>query len=1186
MSLRHLGVLLASFFIGLSTLSAQTVSGSISGVVVDPHGAVIPSVSVKLISESTGAIREATTDARGEFTFNAVFPDSYTLSVEQTGFKKYEKKNIVLNPSDRLSAGQVQLQIGSANESISVVAEGAAVQVASSERSGIVTSEQVEDLTVINRDFSVLASLQPGVVYNAGAEAQSFSGNSTFNVNGGRTGQNNIGIQGVPVENSNGGNYNTFISMNAIQEVKIVSTSSQAEYGRKSPAPSEAVVKQGTTHYHGEVYWYQRNNVFNALQSIQKTNHLSDPEYHFITAGANIGGPVYIPKLIPRDQKKFFFFFSEEQQREARPQDVRQVTVPTLLERMGDFSQSGPIADPLKAPLACKKIGDLGCFTNNQIPAARIDPRTQAYLNLFPLPNTTGSLTSNKQFNYQVQESIQVPKHTETGRFDFNATSNTHFYAVLSRWWDDEKGFSVPAGNANWGWLPSEYNPISRSASITGTHVFNPTLIFEGTMTASKWTEGNHPSAAVVATRSRAGTGINLPQLFPVNNPLGILPAASFAGVQNPADPSINSRYPITGTENVFTWTPQLTKVHGPHTFKTGMFIEYWQEHKGVNGNFTGTYTFSSNSSSYTAALGNTNNPYANALLGDFQNYQENNTRPPLISHYTGLEWFIQDNWKATRNLTLDIGVRLGWSRPFHNVPGNEAGFVPELYDPSQRVTLFGMPGAPPPNSALNGAIKPGSGNPVDGTVTNGIIPGFAQAFDPHYPPGLRNSDHVKAAPRFGFAYDPFGDGKTAIRGGFGMYYDFRERDNFFTNDFKSAPLQLNPTIEFSTINSVNPNTVNGFNFPGASFAFQRNRKVPYMINYSFGIQREVGFKTVVDVAYVASQGRHLLWEMNLNSVPVGSTTNPLLPSGYPTNALRPYLGYTDIQQLQYEGTSNYNSLQVAVNRRFAKTFDFGIAYTWSKALDFADAENSQVLNPLTFPQVSFKKWQYGRAGFDHSHIFKASWTYDFPNASRLWDNGFVRGFLDSWRISGITSYQTGAPNAISLDNVCTLPAGVAIDPTKSCSALSGKSSSGTSWSGSPQEAGRVLVLPGSANNVTTPFAHVQGLNGFTLAPALGGTLGIGPRSYYIGPGVQDWDVSLFKQIPLHSERFKLQFRAEVYDLFNHTNFKQLASGDTGSKAQFQVDTLGHFTQVNPDFGRYSAAEFKRRMQLGLTLRF
>src|SRR5579859_160386 len=1228
MSRRNLAVLLASFFLLIATLSAQTVTGSITGVVEDPHGSVIPSVDVKLISQTTAAVRSETTDQRGEFTFNAVEPDTYTLVVEHSGFKKYDKKDIVLNPSDHLSAGQIKLQIGAATESVDVIAEGAAVQTASSERSGVITSEQVQDLTVINRDFTVLASLQPGVVYNPGAEAQSFSGGSTFNVNGSRVGQNNITIDGVPTENTNGTSPNTFISMDAVSQVKVQTSNYQAEFGRNAGAAIQAVSKAGGLQYHGALYWYQRNNIFDALQSFSKTNahqaHVLNPtqpfiipdaRYRFITTGVNFGGPVYIPKLIPRDQKKLFFFVSEEQQREDRPQDVRQVTVPTLLERQGNFSLSnfnkatntyGPLvlADPtlVAAGKTCKKVGDPGCFPNGIIPANRINALTQSYLNLFPIPNSNlvqnGSSLINAggtNFNYQVQESLHIPKHTETLRVDYDPTPSNLFYVSLNRWWDDEKGFAVPAGNSNWGWLPSEYNPIARFITIDGQHIFSPTLVFEGRFVYTRWTEGNHPSAAIVATRSIPGTGINLPQLDPQINPLQILPNATFGGISNSANPSVASRYPIFGTEGTFTYDPVFTKVLGPHTFKTGMFIEDWQVSKATEGNFNGSYDFSANSTTnFPTALGNTTNAYANALIGDFQSYTQSTTRPPLIEHYRGLEWFAQDNWKVFRNLTLDLGVRLGWSRPFHNAPGDEAAFVPTLYDRTQMVQLVNQP-----SSIKNGSIVNGSGNPVNGSVTTGLVPGYPQAFIPNYPLGFRSSGGVKAEPRFGFSYDPFGDGKTAIRGGFGMFYQVREQDNFFSHINTDIPVQFNPTVELSNLtalaNGINTGTLASVISPSTTHAFQRNRQIPYIMAYNFGIQHEIGFKTVIDIAYVASLGHHLLWETNLNAIPAGTTTAAGFPSGTSNNLLRPYIGYGDIIDTEYKGSSKYNSLQAAVNRRFTKSVDFTVAYTWSRAFDYTDNDNVQVLNtPFAFRNINFKQWQYGMAGYDHTHIFRSSFTWNLPKASRLWDNGFMRGLLDNWAVSGITTFQSGAPSAISLDNVCQLPTSAGpLTPamaTSSCSNLGGKSFSGTAWSGSPTEAARVLVLgTGNVINATTPFAHTNNLNGLIFAPPMGGTLegtpqgtnGFAPSRYFRGPGIDNWDMSLFKNFQL-SERFKLQFRAEAYDLFNHTNF---TSVDT--KAQFQVDSFGSPPQqVNQSFGQYTGALLKRRMQLALRLQF
>src|SRR5215471_798767 len=324
--LRFFTSLLGVLSFAVLPLSAQTVTGSITGTVIDPDGGVIPRVTLKLVSASTGAVRDATSNDRGDFFFEAVLPDSYTLSVELPGFKKYEQRNLHIEPSARLSVGQIKLELGAATDQITVVAQGAKVQTASTERSGVITSEQIENLTVINRDFTVLASLQPGVVYNPGAEAQNFSSSSSFNVNGGRAGQNNVTIDGVAIDNSNGTGVNNFQSMDTIAQVKVLTSTFQAEFGRKPGAAVQAVTKAGTLAYHGALYWYQRNEVLNALGSFNKGPGAQNPPYRFTTAGGNLGGPVYIPGLVDRGQKKVFFFFSEEQQRELRPQDQRRVT--------------------------------------------------------------------------------------------------------------------------------------------------------------------------------------------------------------------------------------------------------------------------------------------------------------------------------------------------------------------------------------------------------------------------------------------------------------------------------------------------------------------------------------------------------------------------------------------------------------------------------------------------------------------------------------------------------------------------------------------------------------------------------------------------------------------------------------------------------------------------------------------
>jgi hypothetical protein len=1155
MFIKFISTLLCFLTCFLVGVAAQTETGSISGIVVDQQGAVIAGVGVKLTSASTAATREVSSDEHGNFSFNAVPPGTYHVAIEQSGFKRYEKTNVNLEANGHLALGKIQLQVGAVSDVVTVTAEGALLQTASSERSGIITAEQVEHLTVINRDFTFLASLQPGIVANTSADSQGFRGGITFNANGGRTGQNNITLDGVPLENSNTNNMNTFISMDAISTVKIESSGYQAEFGRKPGAAIQAVTKSGSVDYHGTVYWYQRNEAFNASGFFNKARKLQDPPYRYISAGASFGGPVYIPKLVHRGQKKLFFFFNEEQQRELRPQDQVLLIVPTPQERNGDFS-----GKPLSDPKNCGTTRNQPCLTDStHINPNMIDPNMKKYLNLFPLPLLNTPLPPGS--NFQFQESNRIPKHNEVARIDYMLSPKTTIYGVFNYWSEEEIGNNVPAGSTKWGWLPATYAPKSRTLNLAGTHSFSPTLFLEVSMAGSRWTEAAHPQQKALDAKSRSVTGINLFQFHPEINPLNLLPQSSFGGLTNPPNVTYDGRFPIRGVENVLTWTATVTKVQGRHTAKAGIFIEHWRQVKGENGNFAGTLNFDSKGSGFTTAGGNTGNAFANALLGNFFTYTESTTRPPLYGRYNGIEWFVQDNWKVSSKLVLDLGLRFGWSQPFHSSDLNEAGFVPERFDPGKAVRLiesttkncgsFGSPcGVDPgtgkvfPKFAI-GAIVPNVGDPNNGTVN--------RVQNPSYPQGLRENSGVRVGPRFGFAYDPFAKGNTVIRGGFGMFYDFRERDNFYVNISKTPPLQLNPVIQSQNISGLP--SAGSFMFPSDTLSLEKHRSLPHVMEFSLGIQQNIGFKTVADIAYVGSLGRHLLWRRNLNAIPYGTVAPG---SSLPSSLFRFYKGYGDILESEYAATSNYHSLQVAVNRRFAKSLQFGVAWTWSKAMDFVDSDGDQI-SSLVDPRI----WNYGKAGFDRTHILKASFTWDLPKLSRRWDNSFARVLLDDWTISGIPTFQSGAPHGITIN------------------------SSNNTLSLSPTDGARVIIL----HSPTLPkdqrtVEHYFDVTAFDVpVPCQRGTPpppctpGNAPKDVFRGPGINNWDLSLFKNIPLPGERMHLQFRAEAYNALNHTQFSTI---DTTAR----MNTAGKLTTMGNTFGQVTAARANRRMQLALRLSF
>lgn len=1150
-------------------LRAQSVTGAVVGTVTDMAGGAIPSVTVRLVSDTTGAIRDVLSDEAGNFAFNAIPPGVYTLTIEFPGFKRYEEKNIVLTASERISVGEIKLQIGAMADSITVTAGGATVQVTSGERSGVITSDEVEKLTVINRDFAALVALLPGVVENPGSEVQGFGGNGTYNVLGNRTTGNNITIDGAPTDNTNGGNTNTFISMDSVATVKVLSSNFSAEFGRKPGASIQAVTKSGSKDYHGVMYGYQRHEKLNANNFFNNYYNRPEVPYRYTTLGFNIGGPVRIPRLFSPDHKKLFFFFSTEHLREARPQGLRQVTMPTTKERRGDFSESFDqdnrlilVRDPAQSggcryrnPNNPADQDDFsGCFPGNIIPADRINRIGQSYLNLLPLPNFFDADVSKRAYNYVIQESLHIPKHSETVRIDYNLTTNTTLYGRFNYWWEDIQGFAVPAGNSNWGWLPSRYLNTSKGVVLSAMHIFSKSLILESSLGVTRWLEqGGALQTSDLDRLSRDKSGVNIPQFHPEINPLKLVPEASFGGVAGAASTSYASRFPLRGAETIMTTNHNLTKSTGAHVTKLGFYAERWREIKGEQGNFTGSVRFNIDNNNPNDAR----NPYANAMLGNFASYTESTTRTPLYGYTTSLEGFIADNWKAHRKLTLDLGVRLGWSQPFHSNRRDEAGFLPGRFDPTRQVSLIQptirngqrvgwnpITGEYYPQ-AIIGAIAPGSGDPYNGTVV--------ALYEKDYPQGLRYNSGIKVAPRIGFAYDPVGKGKMAIRGGFGVFYEMHERDNFSYGFPYNPPLRLDPVIYYGNLDTFLEGPA--FNFPSGTSGIDVLRPIGRVMNYSFGLQKDIGFGTVVDASYVGALGRHLLQRRNLNSIPFGAnfkpenrdvsrTGNNALPAAF----LRPYVGYNDIYYYQNDGNSSYHSLQVTVNRRYSRRVQYGLSWTWSKAMDYTDSETGTI-SFLIDP----KRWNYGRAGFDRTHIFKLHGIWDLPRPRGLLAGRFSRAVLDNWQLSGIATIVSGSPTGVGLSF-----------------------SYANDITGSPTDGARVVVV-GDPNLSRGERTFDRHFDTAAIRPPERNTVGNAPKDVFRGPGINNVDLSLFKNIPLPSERWKLQFRGEFYNTFNHTQF---SSVDTGARFNQSGE------QINPRFGQYTGARPPRRVQLALRLNF
>ncbi len=1129
---------------------AQTISGTITGTVQDPSGNVIAGARVTLVSERTGEARQGLSADNGAFTFPALPPGLYTVKVEHSGFRPFERRGNVLTATERLSVGNLELQIGTVSEAVTVTAQGAQVQTQSSERAALLSNKQLEMIAIRGRDVVSMLRLLPGVSQTSDQEFLGGNfGTGTPNIQGTRNQWNTQSVDGLTGNDL--GSPNTFaspINLDAISEVKVLLNNYQAEYGRNGAAAVNVITKSGGREYHGTGYTYKRHESFNANSFFNNRSGIRKPLYRHGTVGFNVGGPVYIPGFLERGQEKVFFFYSFEHSAVKDPQGLRQVTTPTALERAGDFSQTLDLNNrliPINDPLNNRQP-----FPGNRIPAARLNRNGQAILNIFPLPNRLDRGLTRGNFNYEFQESIRRPRDQHLFKIDVRPTTKDTLSVRGSTWYADSLGYAVAAGSSNWGLVRQHYTYTDNGIVLNYTRIFGPTVVNEFTGGARHNVEKGPPESDEElkrVVRSERGLG-TLSQFFPPNNPLRIIPQASFGGVPGAAAVTYDGRFPLRGADTVINFSDNLTWNRGAHAFKAGFSFERLRNYEGAQGNYGGNFSFGRDANNPI----DSNYAYANAFLGNFTSYSESSTRPSNEGRKTTMGWFVQHTWKASRRLTLDYGVRFSWYNQWEQANRRAAAFALERYDTAKAPLLYrpilsaGQRRAANPRTGeilpavFIGAFVPGAGDPVNGAVT---------ASDGSYPPGFVDPQPLLPEPRLGIAWDVFGTGKTAVRASFGTFHNTVSPGvRAFT---QNPPIQLNPNVFYGNLDTF-LNTA-GVLFPSNIGAFDRKNKTPSLYSYSLGIQQDVGFATVLEVAFVGSVSRHLSQSRNLNQVPYGArflpqNADPANPSGpLNDNFFRPFAGWQNITYNENASTSSYNSLQVAVNRRFTRGLQFGVAYTWSKTMDFTDSEGGGVAvnRPIRI-------WNYGKAGFDQTHIFVLNYTWDLPRGSRMLPGPATRFLLDNWQVSGITTFASGTPSGVGFSTVD------AID-------LSG-GGDGT----------RILVA-GKA-----PLGHSERSfsrwfdTGVFRRPARG-DFGNAPKDVFRGPGFDNWDISLFKNFPVRSERRYFQFRWEMYNAFNHTQF-------SGVDSTARFDAQG--AQVNARFGEVTAARGARVMQGSLRFTF
>ncbi|MGB7847304.1 MAG: carboxypeptidase regulatory-like domain-containing protein [Candidatus Acidiferrum sp.] len=1125
-------LLFATFAVG------QITSGTISGSVKDPSGAAVPDATVVATDADKGVTRTVTTGASGEFVFPNLPPGKYKVTVELKGFKKIEKSDIIVNVADHVNAGELALEMGTTTESVTVTADAGQIQLQSNsgERSDLISNKQLEDVAMNGRNVLDYMKLIPGVISGFDGHASGTGGLDTMNINGTRANQHEFTLDGASnVDTGNNGGTHVTINPDAIEEVKILTSNYQAEFGKAAGGQIAIVTKGGTNEWHGDARFFHRNDSLNANEPFNKGNEIAGnlPNapylYRYNYIGYDIGGPI--------KKNKLFVFWNQEFYRQFVPiTGTTQFYTPTALERKGDFSQS---TDGAGNPVVLTGPG----ITNNKIDPSTLSPAQQAVftnmeklLSLFPLPNVSGFGVNGQNYNFSEALSANDPRREDILRVDYQLSDKYRFFV---RWIHNADTESAPftpfpgpfgifacSSSINFAGGCTQQHPgwnlsVNMIASLTPTVVNEFSVGPSHTLSLAEGTNGNI---------SLSKNGITMPLLYKSDT----IPDISFGGLNNVSfsGPYLGAT-PWKQANTTVNVNDNLTWIRGVHTLKFGMFYQRNGKNQIAWGNINGQLNFGTGptapncpvvvppNGSCPYALGD---PIASALLGSFDSFDQSTARPTGYFRYNQLEFYVQDTWKITQRLTLDYGMRFSWIPPQYDAKNQIAIFDPFSYNQANAVKIDD-----------GGNIVPNSGNPLNGmkfTSGGGL------------PAGGWDDRGIMAEPRFGFAYDAFKDHKTVIRGGFGMMHDRVQGNLIFNTVFNNPALVQTASLGSGNIaNLSSPSFGSGVlgNIVGAS----KDGHVPTVYSYSLGIQREVFKGATLDVAYVGNVSRHLTTARDLNQIPYGyaftraaqdpanfttycaapQTGNPCtngipqvepnLPAPYAaagysfsgidafgrpnyTNApLVPYKGYGQISYLQWDGTSNYNSLQVSFQRRYSRGLTFGAVYTFSKALTTATSD--QDLQDLYSPRTL----DYRAAGWDRTHVFAANYIYDLPNVSKhLGGAKWLSYLTDHYQLSGVIQASTGTP--VDLNNGFSFESG---------------------------------TLDGSNMWGAIPYYYTIDQHQDPVFPIIGTRIR-GSRDFKRNPGMQNWDTSLFKNIPVGSnEKRSIQLRLETFNTFNHPNF-------------------------------------------------
>ncbi len=1039
----------------------QTATATVTGTVADSQSALIVGAEIVIRNVATGLARTATSAQDGSYTVPSLPPGEYEVGASMGGFRSELRKNVVLQVDQQVRLDFV-LQVGNTSEQVTVEAIASQVQTETASLGQVVNNKTITDLPLNGRQFLQLASLAPGVAtsvsYNARQPGMR-GALSNISVNGTRPEFNNYLLDGLTNVD---GNYNLMVtspSVDTVQEFKIQTSTYSAEFGRSVGAQINAVTKSGSNAFHGSAYEFLRNDLFDARNYFALPNQ-KKPPYRQNQFGASLGGPVWVPKLY-NGRNRSFFFFNYEGLR-IRQAQTAVSSVPTAAMRNGDLSQLGrPLYDPATTrtnPAGSGFVRDL--FPNSTIPANRIDPIAKQLLSYWPMPNNGTGLVNN----YVDNRGRSLDSNQMTVRFDQVLSVQDNFSARYI--FTDEQDRS-PGAMPGFGAVGSAR---PQNLALTWNRVISSGLLneFKAGFIRSKVTDFSERAGT-----EDVATKLGISGLSPDPRAWGV-PSLTIQDISGVGD-----RTPNDQANNTFQWIDNLNWIRGAHTFKFGAEVRRFQLNlyslpAAAQFTFDGQYT-------KNLQTNRDGSGFSDFLLGFPRRADRNVGDTQAYFRRTSYAFYIQDDWKVTRRLTLNMGVRYELATPFYEKTDK---MVNGVLDPGAGgITL----------------VRAGTGDPYEGFPGARFEPRIKYVRDGRFGGrGVTQMDTNNWGPRFGFAWDPTGNQLWAVRGGFGV---------FFSEDFANPYFDLvrNPPTAIRQAIDANPSVpdltlARSFGEPGGLLSIPRIQAIdprlvsPYIMQWSLNVQRQLPGQLVMEVGYSGSGGHKISAYQILNTAPpaAGSVQDRRVPS--------PELG--TVTPLAPLVNSNYHSGRLRLEKRMSRGLQFISAYTWSKAIDDGTTRAGSV-GPDFAQNEARRDLERALSDYDVRHIFRFGGTYDIPSLKR------ARLLLGDWQIGGIWSAYSGSWLTVASTGNANTGVGN----------LRANVVPGVDWR-----------LPSDERSPLRWFNTAA----FAVPPAY--TFGNSGRNVVETPGFSGLDLSVLKNIRI-AEGHQLQFRAEMFNAPNHPNF-------------------------------------------------